>query len=210
MTLPPLLMLTDRHQLPPGHALREQVARAVEAGVRAVILRERDLDDRARTELARDLARVLTGAGGQLILAAPRLGLPHGVHLRADDPPPRERPAVVGRSCHSEDEVRRARAEGVDFVLLGPVATTSSKPGYGPPLGMAGLRELTAAHPSRDASMMQPRIYALGGVDASNAADWIAAGADGVAVMGALMRADDPGRVTSDLLSALPTAEVPA
>lgn len=208
--LPSLLMLTDRHQLPCGVRLVEHVARAVAAGVRAVILRERDLEDRERCDLAFDLAQVLSGVGGRLIVAAPELGLPHGVHLRARDPYPTVHAPVVGRSCHGAAELQRAQEERLDYVLLGPVAASRSKPGYGPALGIRGLATLTRhareALP-RDPSVL-PAIYALGGVHPGNAADWIAAGADGVAVMGALMRTEDPASVVVGLLAALPSREV--
>lgn len=202
MTLPPLLMLTDRSQLPAGRSLLEQVSRSVEAGVRAVILRERDLDDEARGDLASDLAALLDPVGGHVIVAAPEVGPAAGVHLRSDDAFPEKHAPLVGRSCHNAEELRRACAEGVDFVLLGPVAPTASKPGYGPALGPQTLHHLI-----RDASFeaqistARPLVYALGGVDERNAADWMRAGADGIAVMGALMRADDPGAVASELIA---------
>lgn len=202
----PLLLLTDRHQLPPGRLLVEQVAGAVDAGVHAVLLRERDLDDRERADLAAELAPILTAAGGHLIVAAPEVGRPHGVHLRADDPLPPEHAPVVGRSCHGAEELHWARAEGVDYVLLGPVAPTASKPGYGPAVGVDRFARLVRQHHGRaEPGAPAPRVYALGGVDADNAAGWVAAGADGVAVMGALMRADDPALVATELLATLPT-----
>lgn len=201
---PALIMLTDRHQVPAGRSLPQQVARAVDGGVRAVILRERDLADRVRADLASALSAVLTDVGGRLVLAAPATSaeLPYAVHLRADDPFPSPRPPVVGRSCHSAAELVRAYREGADFVLLGPVAASASKPGYGPALGASGLARLSAS--LGDASAGRPRVYALGGVDPGNAARWLSAGADGVAVMGALMRADDPASVAADLVATLP------
>ncbi|MPZ94434.1 MAG: thiamine phosphate synthase [Propionibacteriales bacterium] len=197
MTLPRLLLLTDRHQLPAGRGLVDQVTLAVEAGLRAVILRERDLEDRERAELAFDLTQLLAAVDGRLIVAAPELGSPHGVHLRAADPWPRTRPPLVGRSCHDAAEVQRARTEAVDYLLVSPVARSESKPGYGPPLGRRTLQRLAS---SRDVAG-RPAVYALGGVGPGTAATWIAAGADGVAVMGAVMRADDPRVVVRALLA---------
>ncbi|MGH3384993.1 MAG: thiamine phosphate synthase [Nocardioidaceae bacterium] len=198
MTLPRLLLLTDRHQLPAGRRLVDQASLAVEAGARAVILRERDLEDRQRAELAFDLTRLLAEVDGRLIVAAPMLGSPHGVQLRAADPWPRTRPPLLGRSCHNAAEVERARAEAVDYVLVSPVARSASKPGYGPPLGRRAFQRLASAGGGR------PAVYALGGVGPGTAASWFAAGADGVAVMGAVMRADDPGVVVRALLGAQP------
>jgi thiamine monophosphate synthase len=76
------------------------------------------------------------------------------------------------------------------------VYPTPSKPGYGPALGEAALRRLTAIPDA-------PRVYALGGVDAARAPECLAAGAAGVAVMGAVMTAEDPGAVVAALLAAL-------
>ncbi|GIF46122.1 thiamine-phosphate pyrophosphorylase [Asanoa ferruginea] len=117
------------------------------------------------------------------------------VHLAAREPFPTARPALVGRSCHDAAEVAAAAAEGCDYVTVSPVYLSASKPGYGPPLGPPGLAALT-----RNA----PPVYALGGVSPAEAAACRAAGAYGVAVMGAVMR--DPDSV-ADYLRALTTVE---
>jgi thiamine monophosphate synthase len=110
------------------------------------------------------------------------------VHLAAHDPFPADRPAVVGRSCHSPAEVARAAAEGCDHVFLSPVFPTPSKPGHGPALGTGGLAALAAG---------APPAYALGGVRPADVAGCLAAGARGVAVMGPVMR--DPSTVRAYL-----------
>ncbi|SEP13470.1 thiamine phosphate synthase [Trujillonella endophytica] len=188
--LPGLLVLTDRTQA--AAPLPEVVAAAVDAGARAVVLREKDLPPPERAALADALAAVLAPVGGLLVVAGPPG--PAGrtaVHLAAADPFPRPRPALVGRSCHSADEVDRAAAEGCDWVLVSPVFPTPSKPGYGPALGPAGLARLVRG---------APPVHALGGVTPGDVADCLRAGAAGVAVMGPVMR--DPGRV-SEYLAAL-------
>jgi thiamine-phosphate diphosphorylase len=202
--LPSLLLLTDRAQLPGHRRLADVVAEAVDAGLRAVVVRERDLEDRERAELVFDVREVLAPVGGMLVVAAPELGRPDGVHLRRDDGVPRCRPPLLARSCHDRDDLARAAREGCDLVTLSPVAPSPSKPGYGPALGAAGLRELTrhpvVGPPGQVGST--PAVYALGGVTPDNAADWLAAGAHGVAVMGAVMRARDPGAAVHALLGA--------
>ena len=194
MTLPRLLLLTDRRQLPPGRGLCDQIEYAVRAGVRAVVLRERDLSPDRRTLLAGEIAAVLAPVGGVLIAASPGLPSADGVHLRSTDGLPRTRPQVLGRSCHSRDDIDRAGDEHVDYVVVGPVALTASKPGYGPALGRAGLRRMLRGHAG-------PPVYALGGVTADNASTWLDAGADGLAVMGELMRAEDPFALAARLLA---------
>lgn len=203
-SLPPLLLLTDRSQLPADRRLVDVVDAAVGAGARAVVVRERDLEDHERTELVSDLRRVLAPVGGTLVVAAPAVGRPVGVHLRRADPLPRTRPVLLGRSCHDAAELTRAAAEGCDYVTLSPVASSASKPGHGPALGRDRFAEL--AQRAGDVDGRRPAVYALGGVRPDNAGDWLAAGADGVAVMGAVMRAPDPGAVVSELLHALAVA----
>jgi thiamine-phosphate pyrophosphorylase len=202
--LPPLLLLTDRSQLRAGQGPTDLVAAleaAVGAGARVVVVRERDLEDHERAQLVCDLRKVLAPVGGTLVVAAPTVGRPVGVHLRRGDPLPRTRPLLLGRSCHDATELARAAAEGCDYVTLSPVASSASKPGHGPALGRDGLAEL--AQPTGAAGGRRPVVYALGGVTPGNAGDWLAAGADGVAVMGAVMRADDPGVVVEEFLHAL-------
>lgn len=196
MTLPWLLMLTDRSQLPPGRSLPEQIGEAVRGGVRAVVLRERDLRPDERSRLAADIATLLEPVEGVLIAASPAVSSAAGVHLRSNQDLPDERPTLLGRSCHTAADLGRARTERIDYVVLGPVATTASKPGYGPALERTGLSRLLDKSPG-------PYVYALGGVTAANAAQWLGAGADGVAVMGELMRTRDPAALTRDLLHAV-------
>lgn len=191
MTLPRLLILTDRAA---AHAsVVEVVARAVDGGARAVVLRERDLSPADRARLADRLRALLVPVDGLLITAGPGSD---AVHLAAADALPDPRPSLVGRSCHDAAEVARATAEGCDWVTLSPWGLTASKPGYGPPLGAAGFTALAA---------QAPPTFALGGVGPGEVAACRAAGAYGVAVMGAVMRADEPERVVADLLARLQT-----
>ena len=185
--LPRLLLLTDRTQA--AAPLPEVVAAAVEAGVRAVVLREKDLPPAERAALHDELAAVLAPVGGLLVTAglAGSAGRT-AVHLSAADAFPAPRPALVGRSCHDAGEVARAAAEGCDWVFVSPVFPTSSKPGYGPALGPAGLARLARG---------APPVYALGGVTPGGVPYCLHAGAHGVAVMGPLMR--DPARVAAYL-----------
>lgn len=199
--LPRLFVLTDRHlSEAAGRPLSETVARAVEAGAPAVVLREKDLSRDARCRLALDLLAVTEPIGCKLLIAsdaalATDLGAA-GVHLAADDPSCDAGSSLVGRSCHHQTDVLAARGAGHDYVTISPVTVTTSKPGYGPPLGPAGVASLV------EAAGPLP-LLALGGVTAANAPTWIHAGAHGVAVMGGIMRATDPGASVRSLLEAL-------
>lgn len=181
--LPHLLVLTDR-TLARGRRLVDVVR-----GAPAVVLREKDLgsDERARL-----LAELRDAAPAVLVASDARLGrTADGVHLAASDPFPARRPPLVGRSCHTREDLARAAAEGCDYATLSPVFVSPSKPGYGPPLGTAAL-----------AGAPLP-VFALGGIDAGNARACVDAGAHGVAVMGAVMAAADPQSAIADLLGVL-------
>lgn len=102
--------------------------------------------------------------------------------------------ALVGVSAHGTAEIRAASEAGADYATLSPIFASASKPGYGPALGLDGLREAAA---------IGLPLVALGGIDSGNARACLEAGATGVAVMGALMRASDPEAETRLLLEAL-------
>ncbi|WP_457255122.1 thiamine phosphate synthase [Pedococcus sp. P5_B7] len=216
-----MLLLTDGHAVRNGRTLAATVAAALEGGVDGVVVRERQLAPGPRRALGQQVRAAAQAAGSPaaLLWAAPLPNQPRpaggspgpgpdamtadlldGVHLRARDPFPHwERPVLVGRSCHDEDDLRRAANEGCDYVTLSPVAATGSKPGYGPALGVDGVRALLerAAYLNPGA----PRVLALGGVEAGAAHQWLEAGAHGVAVMGAVMRANDPANIAARLVA---------
>lgn len=196
--LGPLLVLTDRTLC--RRPLAQVVGAAVEGGALTVVLREKDLPDAGRAELAEQLRALVEPVGGRLVVAGPPLPQAaadracDAVHLTAVDALPVPRPPLVGRSCHDPASVRRAAAEGCDWVTVSPVRATASKPGYGPALGLDGLAATT------DCGVP---VYALGGLTPDDAAACLSAGAAGIAVMGAVMRADRPDRVVANLLAAL-------
>jgi thiamine-phosphate pyrophosphorylase len=207
VALPRLLVVTDRRQSEhAGRPLVATVAAAVGAGARAVLLREKDLARAERIALAREVCAAVRAARA-LLLVASDVGLARtigaaGVHLAADDHWPDAgavEDLVVGRSCHSRDDVVNAALCGTAYVTLSPVHRTTSKPGYGPPLDLEGLSAGARAPGA-------PPVYALGGVGPGTAAPCLAAGATGVAVMGAVMGAPDPAAVVTTLLAELDTA----
>ncbi len=181
MVLPRLLVVADSAQTG-GRPLLAVVRDAVSGGARAVWLRDKHAAAGDRRRLAEDLAEMLHAVGGVLIESpGPGTGEADGVHLGAADPwPSGAREVAVGRSCHSDRDLLRASAEGCRWATLSPIYPSRSKPGYGPPLGPAAL-----------AGAPLP-TWALGGVDAGNAAECLESGATGVAVLGAVLRSLDP------------------
>lgn len=192
MNLPRLLLLTDRSQLPLGRSLVRTVEECVAAGLTRVVVRELDETELGRTALAAALAEV-----GATVLAAhtPLFGSV-GVHLPADPSAVVPGDLPWGRSCHAATEVHVAAAAGASWVTLSPFAETASKPGYAP----LARQEYAAA------GATGIPVYALGGITVDNASEAIGAGADGLAVMGSVMRAADPAAVVRELLDLLEEA----
>lgn len=181
-SVPRLVLLTDRSQLPSGADLATTVRRCVDAGLGAVVVREHDLPASTRAALVADLASL----EGLTVLSS-RIWDPsaHGMHLASHQEPVR---GWWGRSCHSRVAVERAAAQGAAWATLSPYAVSVSKPAYGPPLPPTAY----ADHPIP--------ILALGGITVAAAAHARVQGAHGVAVMGAVMRSDDPARTVRVLL----------
>jgi len=207
---PRVYLVTDPALLgpPPGREARlaALVAGAVAglpARAVAVQLRAKDLGGRDLLTLARALRAVLDAAG-QMLLVNDRLDVAlaagaAGVHLPWRGVPPGEArrllgpAALLGVSCHSAEEVRRARDGGADFATFGPVFDTPSKRAYGAPVGLAALR---------GAAELGLPLLGLGGVDVARAPSVIAAGAFGVAAIRAWLAASDPGQAVRQLLAA--------
>jgi thiamine-phosphate pyrophosphorylase len=202
---PPLLLITERRLSP--RPLEETVACALQAGCRWVSLREKDLEAEARLALLRRLVALGRRFGAVIgvhediegALAAGALA----VHLPAKADPATARvrlPAgmLLGVSAHDAAELARAGAAGFDYATLSPIFPSASKPGYGPALGREGLARIAVA--------AAIPVLALGGIDCARIAACIDAGAAGVAVMGGIMAADDPGKMMTAMIDRLGAA----
>jgi thiamine-phosphate pyrophosphorylase len=125
-----------------------------------------------------------------------------GVHLGQDDMAVEDARrllgphAVIGLSIKTPEQAARAPVEHLDYVCIGGVFATASKDNPDPPIGLPGLRSISATLRARDPELP---IGAIAGIDASNAAAVVAAGADGVAVISALSLARDPQVAARDL-----------
>jgi thiamine-phosphate pyrophosphorylase len=187
-----LYLITDRH-LTGQRPLPEALAEALQGGIRAIQLREKDLSPRALLALAADV-RALTTASRAVMLINDRLDVvlavgADGVHLRTDSLPTRTVRRIlgpeklIGVSTHSIKEAWRAADEGADFVTFGPVFETPSKMRYGSPVGVGALAEVC-----RCAGVP---VFALGGITCDRIAEVMDAGACGVAMISEIMSSRD-------------------
>jgi len=199
-----LYLVTDR-SLALGRGMVEVVAAAVQGGVTVVQIREKGTGTREFLALAQALKALLDPSGIPLIVND-RLDLAlacdaAGVHLGQEDMPcdiarrvlgPKR---LLGVSVSDPEEARRAEAEGADYLGVSPVFDTPTKRDTPRATGLDGLRRIRAA--------TALPLVAIGGLSAANAAAVMAAGADGIAVVSALMSAPDPRVAARELRNAI-------
>ena len=197
---PPLLLVTDRRQarLPLG----DVVTAALAAGCHWVSVREKDLSQDEQIALVAKLLPAARRHGATLMLhgdaALAQACDADGVHLPAGSDPVAARKLLgsgklIGVSIHTVTEAEAVDPRAVDYAIAGPAYETPSKPGYGPEIGRKGLAEIAAA--------ARVPVLAIGGLNATRAAEVLAVGPAGIAVMGSIMRAADPGREMRALLA---------
>ena len=198
-----LCLVTDRRVCPPDE-LAGRVSAAIAGGVDLVQLRDKEESGGALLELATALAGVTHGSAILLINERADVAIAggaDGVQLgEAAMPTNFVRPilpqgSMIGRSVHSVDSATRAQASGADFLLVGTMFATRSHPGEEP--SGPGLLERI-----RSAGVQTP-LLAIGGITADNVAQVIQAGADGAAVITAILASDDPERAASRIKSAM-------
>jgi thiamine-phosphate pyrophosphorylase len=188
-----------------GRALAD-LAQRIAGSATLVQLRDKQGSTRVMTEEARALRSVLEPHGVPLIvndrvdvaLAAEA----DGVHIGQDDMASDDarlllgRAAIIGLSVKTAEQARTAPLDLLNYVAIGAVYGTTSKNNTDPPIGINGLRAIVDVIRAR-----QPKfaICAIAGINSGNAADVIAAGADGVAVISALSLAPDPAAAAQNL-----------
>ena len=196
-----LYLVTD-HDLCGTRGVEAVVAEAVAGGVTMVQLRDDVTPDAALVALARRLVTLLKASGVPLIvnnrvevaIAAEAAG----VHVGQSDTPPalvRNRlgpAAIVGLSITAAEQLAAVPAGMVDYLGVGPVFTTATKPDAAPAMGLVGLAEIR--------TLTELPIVAIGGLSEANAGSAIAAGADGVAMVSAICAAGSPRSAAQELL----------
>ncbi len=193
------LMLVTDPALGGAQPLEQRVRDAVRGGVSAVQLRDKTASTRELVALARALLAALHGTGVPLIIndrldVALAAGA-DGLHVGQDDLDVADARkwlpthALLGLSAetveHVQTATRRARSRRcrVDYLGLGPIFSTATKPDAAAPLGLHGLLAARAA--------TSLPLVAIGGIHAANVSALRAAGADGIAVVSAIMAAED-------------------
>lgn len=190
-----LIVLSDTERGPVEVWLEDlqRLLAAARPGSVQVLLRDRQLPIRARRELGERLRRA-TRAHGHALSVSDRLDLAwlieaDGVHLGEDSVTPSDARAFglahgqswrISTACHSPEALADLAA---DAALLSPVVAARKG---NPALGLSGLQRAALARQRRGAALGPCALYALGGVTRHQAAELLAAGADGVAVIGEL------------------------
>ena len=199
-----LVLITDR-KLTRGRDLSAVLERALDGGVKAIQLREKDLGGKELFELADQIsvlceryhAQLFINDRSDVALAVDAAGVQLG---NASIPVQTARTLLgtgklIGFSAHSLEEAKQAERNGADFVLFGPVYFTPSKAPYGAPQGLAPLKEIVE-------NLALP-VYAIGGITAANVADTMASGSRGVALISAIISAENPTAATKTILTML-------
>jgi len=204
MTMDPSLYVILDRATAAGRDLVEILDAAIAGGARMVQLREKTWPSGQLLPLAERL-RTRCRQSGVTFVMNDRVDLAvvleaDGVHLGQDDLPPRlARPLlrpgmILGVSTHSVEQARRAQADGADYVAVGAMFPTQTKPDFelvGPALVRAVRSEIRVP------------LVGIGGITPQNAGEVIRAGADGVAVISAVCAAPDPAAASADFLDAI-------
>jgi len=205
-----LYLVTDR-KLARGRSTLEVVRAAVRGGVSCVQLREKQCSIRTFIQEALSIRDFLKPSGVPLIIndrldVALAVGA-DGVHLGQTDMPLEMARSIVkdalciGISAESLEDARAAERGGADYIGVSPIFETATKADTAPALGLEGLRQIRAA--------VNVPLVAIGGLNRHNVGHVIHSGADGVAVVSAIVAAQDPEEASRDLLDVIQRARLP-
>jgi thiamine-phosphate pyrophosphorylase len=200
---PSLYVILDR-SASRGRDLEEILDATIAGGCRLIQLREKEWPSGRLLPLAERLCDRCRRAGVTFIVndrvdLALAVGA-DGVHLGQDDLPVRAarpllRPGMVlGRSTHSVAQASEAQSDGADYIAVGSMFPTQTKPDF----ELVGPELVRAVRP-----VARAPLIGIGGITRDNVAQVIRAGADGVAVISAVCGASDPAAVTREFLAAI-------
>lgn len=193
---PKILVITNRKRFEWEADFLKQIEKIAASKPFGIVLREKDLPVKEYSELARKVRDICRSAGASLIVHSHpeverELGIP-ALHMPLDaleklSSEERKEFEVLGASCHSVEDVLRAKALGCDYVTAGHVYATDCKPGL-PPRGADFLAEVCG-----QAAPMP--VFALGGLTPARAPEVRRAGAAGFAMMSSAMDAENPAEL---------------
>ena len=203
-----LYLVTDRG-LARGRSTLEVITAAVRGGATIVQLREKDCSTREFIEQALAIKDFLKSQGVPLIIND-RVDVAQaveadGVHLGQTDMPLEMAKGIlgdamiIGISAESLQDAIAAEKGGADYLGVSPIYATPTKTDTAPPLGLKGLQEIRRA--------VRLPLVGIGGLSKDNAAEVIRSGADGVAVVSAIVAADDPAAAAGELKHVIERAE---
>ncbi len=195
-----LYVVTDS-KLAGNRPLANIVDESLRGGAAVIQLREKDLPTGAFLQKAFMLKKIVKKHRNILFIINDRLDIAlaagaDGVHLGQDDMPVKIAreilgpAAVIGLSVSSGAEARQGQADGADYLGVSAVFGTPTKK-EAAAVGLAGLQEIRAA--------VSIPLVGIGGINSSNAAAVIEAGADGIAVVSEIMQAENPRQAAADL-----------
>jgi thiamine-phosphate diphosphorylase len=189
----PLLHVLTDPVLARGRSHREIAEAALRGGADIIQLRDKRLDLRRLIDAGLELRALLNDAGKLLVVndhvQVARAIDADGVHLGPEDLPVGQardlwpRPKILGASARTEERALLLEAQGADYLGVGPVYGTKTKGNAPPAVGLECVTSMAKA--------VRIPVIAIGGIDAKNAAQTIRAGAAGVAVISAVVGAED-------------------
>lgn len=195
-------LITDRKLFTDNHSLLNGIEEALKGGVKAVQLREKDLDTRELLDMAYKL-RELTDRYNARLFVNDRADIAlsvnaDGVHLGLDSIPAYAVKKlsgcklITGVSTHSVTEAVKAVTEGADFITFGPVYNSPSKLKYGRPVGITALKDVC--------SRVNIPVFAIGGIKADTSKEIMDSGSHGVAVISAILGSTGIRRSTEEFM----------
>ncbi len=200
-----LYVITDRKRCSP-QPLLTVVSEILDAGVKAIQLREKDLDDKSLFKIAQPISVMCKDYGADFFIntnvqVAIDVGAA-GVHLPDNEitvnhvREQAKSDILIGCSIHCGDSARKRDREGADFITYSPIYPTYNSPG----VGIEGLQKI--------AEQVGIPLFALGGITSDRVNECLAAGASGIAVMSGIMSPTGAGDKLKEYLSELKTNSI--
>ena len=197
-----LYLITDRKLFTTECLFYMAVEDALKGGIKVIQLREKDLPTRKLLKMAQWMRDITKEYGAKLFIND-RVDIAlsveaDGVHLGQNSIPAyaarkiSEEKLLIGVSTHGIDEAIEAEKGGADFITLGPIYETPSKLKYGNPIGIDTLRKVK--------SKISIPVLAIGGINLDKVLEVMEAGADGIALISAILKAENIKETTEKFM----------